>query len=60
MGVSAQAAGNLLFELRSLLLALPGLRKTVHRTVFCRGSDSLPQNSKKKTTRERWFAFWSW
>ena len=42
MGVSAQAAGNLLFELRSLLLALPRGGQKPHRGFFCPPSDSLP------------------
>ena len=42
MGVCAQAAGNLLFELRSLWLALPGGGRKPHRGFLCPPSDSLP------------------
>ena len=60
MGVSAQAPGNLLHELCSLLLALPGAGKSPTGAFSVRPPTPFLYNSKKKTTRERWFSFWSW
>ena len=44
MEVCAQAAGNLLFELRSPWLALPGGGRKPHRGFLCPPSDSLPSH----------------